>query len=421
MKYLNRDLNVQSGRSMVEMLGVLAVVGVLSIGGIMGYSYAVDKYRANQVLQDIRLIYQEMKYPYATTQIMSGNLPNEIELATVSPYEYGLTIPDLKDFGYDTVTDTTPNLISVNVLGVSETVCNILLKTKPEYTLMLKVNGETTWNCTQDENKLSYIFEITADSLEYGKCSVCTGEYCFDDDMNCPKGENCQNNVCSKCEPGHTENTSGQCTSCSFNRRTDLTKENCHRCGDMMYGYHPNAGSNTNCLPCSQVNISQITKEYCQKCMDKDENVMYVAGACVNCKNSFSFRSNTTKADCLACGEINGNGQFVWYPTKTTNTTGLCVNCNRVAEISANLATANRDNTSCLCPDGQFFVMGADYAGCWSCYETREDISVSKTECDKCSNRYFSGDNERWGACKNCLEGQIKSADGKSCVDKPAS
>ena len=27
----------QSGRSMVEMLGVLAIIGVLSIGGIAGY------------------------------------------------------------------------------------------------------------------------------------------------------------------------------------------------------------------------------------------------------------------------------------------------------------------------------------------------------------------------------------------------
>ena len=37
------------GRSMAEMLGVLAVIGVLSIGGIMGYSYGMDKYRANEL------------------------------------------------------------------------------------------------------------------------------------------------------------------------------------------------------------------------------------------------------------------------------------------------------------------------------------------------------------------------------------
>ena len=47
----------QSGRSMVEMLGVLAIVGVLSIGGIMGYSYAIDKYRANETMNDLNIIY----------------------------------------------------------------------------------------------------------------------------------------------------------------------------------------------------------------------------------------------------------------------------------------------------------------------------------------------------------------------------
>lgn len=35
----------QSGRSMVEMLGVLAIIGVLSIGGIAGYSRAMIKFK----------------------------------------------------------------------------------------------------------------------------------------------------------------------------------------------------------------------------------------------------------------------------------------------------------------------------------------------------------------------------------------
>ena len=39
----------ESGRSMVEMLGVLAIIGVLSIGGIAGYTMSMRKYRANQM------------------------------------------------------------------------------------------------------------------------------------------------------------------------------------------------------------------------------------------------------------------------------------------------------------------------------------------------------------------------------------
>ncbi len=36
----------ESGWSMVEMLGVLAIIGVLSIGGIAGYTYAMNKSKA---------------------------------------------------------------------------------------------------------------------------------------------------------------------------------------------------------------------------------------------------------------------------------------------------------------------------------------------------------------------------------------
>ena len=37
-----------AGRSMVEMLGVLAIVGVLSVGAIAGYNKAMTKYKLNK-------------------------------------------------------------------------------------------------------------------------------------------------------------------------------------------------------------------------------------------------------------------------------------------------------------------------------------------------------------------------------------
>ena len=43
-------IGAQSGRSMVEMLGVLAIIGVLSVGGIVGYRYAMERKIANDVL-----------------------------------------------------------------------------------------------------------------------------------------------------------------------------------------------------------------------------------------------------------------------------------------------------------------------------------------------------------------------------------
>ena len=43
-------MNNENGRSMVEMLGVLAIIGVLSVAGIAGYSMAMQKYRANEIV-----------------------------------------------------------------------------------------------------------------------------------------------------------------------------------------------------------------------------------------------------------------------------------------------------------------------------------------------------------------------------------
>ena len=53
----------ESGRSMVEMLGVLAIIGVLSVGGIAGYSLSMRRHRANQVV-DYASKYSLLVYDY---------------------------------------------------------------------------------------------------------------------------------------------------------------------------------------------------------------------------------------------------------------------------------------------------------------------------------------------------------------------
>lgn len=46
----------ESGRSMIEMLGVLAIIGVLSVGGIAGYSKAMAKHKINKTVDQITQI-----------------------------------------------------------------------------------------------------------------------------------------------------------------------------------------------------------------------------------------------------------------------------------------------------------------------------------------------------------------------------
>ena len=50
------EKSASTGRSMVEMLGVLAIIGVLSVGAIAGYSKAMMKYKLNQHAQAINML-----------------------------------------------------------------------------------------------------------------------------------------------------------------------------------------------------------------------------------------------------------------------------------------------------------------------------------------------------------------------------
>jgi hypothetical protein len=69
----------QSGRSMIEMLGVLAIIGVLSVGGIAGYSKAMSKYRTNKVLDQVSHIITNIRTMYAQQQTF-GNLDNALAI-----------------------------------------------------------------------------------------------------------------------------------------------------------------------------------------------------------------------------------------------------------------------------------------------------------------------------------------------------
>lgn len=48
--------SLEKGRSMIEMLGVLAIVGVLSVGGIAGYFKAMEKFKLNKAMSEYSML-----------------------------------------------------------------------------------------------------------------------------------------------------------------------------------------------------------------------------------------------------------------------------------------------------------------------------------------------------------------------------
>ena len=89
------DKRSQKGRSMVEMLGVLAIVGVLSVGGVYGYGVAMKKHKANELLHQASML--------ATTisaQAMSndGKLPETItDFGSTSYGKFPTTVGETAD------------------------------------------------------------------------------------------------------------------------------------------------------------------------------------------------------------------------------------------------------------------------------------------------------------------------------------
>ncbi|MBQ8870821.1 MAG: type II secretion system protein [Alphaproteobacteria bacterium] len=83
----------QFGRSMVEMLGVLAIIGVLSVGGIAGYSKAMLKYKLNKQSEQLHTVMNAISRYYNKLHIIDDSTAGG--QTYLIPYLRGLNeIPD---------------------------------------------------------------------------------------------------------------------------------------------------------------------------------------------------------------------------------------------------------------------------------------------------------------------------------------
>ena len=66
----------QSGRTILEMLSVLALAGVLSVVGIAGYSMAMDKYKTSALIDKVNVIAQQARVMYKRGNYINFSIPN---------------------------------------------------------------------------------------------------------------------------------------------------------------------------------------------------------------------------------------------------------------------------------------------------------------------------------------------------------
>ncbi len=98
----------ESGRSMIEMLGVLAIVGILSAGGIAGYSMAMQHHKTNTLIERIQLIVTKTKTIYKNGNYNGVSNQNLIDSGKLSakdlenPFGGNLNVKDAVCLRIDT-------------------------------------------------------------------------------------------------------------------------------------------------------------------------------------------------------------------------------------------------------------------------------------------------------------------------------
>ena len=239
----------QSGRSMVEMLGVLAVIGVLSIGALSAIRYILDKNTANDIMKEALTQASEIKIRRRQKVHSSG----EVKYAYGSEYIKSRTY---SENGLELILKTKNN--------ISEAVCKKLISEEPVsiFDSITTTTGECkTYNTivfTTDTTSLPTQGEFDACKNEnccgHGTCNPDTG-YCECNDgwmgdrcceQNCPLPDRVQtclsldnefdeNGCISKqyykvpCQEEFNEycDANGECQECGTNMVLNSDKNGC--------------------------------------------------------------------------------------------------------------------------------------------------------------------------------------------------
>ena len=255
----------ESGRSMVEMLGVLAIIGVLCVGGITGYTTAMRAHHANEIVNATSMSY------------MMGVAANEGTGGNRLEYS---PVPN----GVSTITFLATNQIEIT--GITDVpLCNQVKS---------KLGNKVTGDCTGNASTLTVT--LGAAELAGEETTIFCDNYLDEDCMETGR---------SACEAlGKTWASGpggyGCCDSGSFL----LWDHTCCALSDMIGStngpYYCFKGANTNCYPgdkdcaCRVASHKPVTGPGGGACCDDDGNNYYYTddGKCCP-SNAMSYDGNS--------------------------------------------------------------------------------------------------------------------------------
>ena len=408
----------ESGRSMVEMLGVLAIIGVLSIGAVAGYKFAVTKYQSIETIEEIRSRAIDISAQLENTHDLSWGkeLKSAYPKTTALGYQTSAQIMNRnKEYFQITLTDI-PSALCAQIMRDYESE-NIIFINNNRYSDNIDLCNKT------NNNTLGFVFanDLTSytqcgDKAEFNEETLschCSGISYINMNTNeceCPKGHVWSDlfNDCieSICTDGSFESLSDGCILCSDSASYQISDDDRQK---------------KLCQACKNASGHQIRDIITHKngfvsCVNITEN---------NCTSGDSFRlSNGT---CMPCNTKNG------YTIGTDETSEkLCTDCGR--QIVEGFYNSHYCVLPTMCNKGSEFIFdngnGTGLLQCISC-NTTEPIksrlpsgTLAQEYCEACqsngiNNRTYINSSKPTCVKNKCDSGEFLGADGNcySCTD----
>ena len=268
-----------TGRSMLEMLGVLAIIGVLSVGAIMGFRQAMNRHKANVILNDVSLAFEELA-THETTNAIS-----RYQVTAFTP-ESGHTLYAKRDAnGND----------SVEVTGVAQGVCEVLIQyDKTElYTQISDTAGTKLTACADNQ---TMVFGLGAGSSGSTDPDPGPGPEPTDpcEGKTCSGHGTCSDGVCT-CSDGYTDPDCGTAPECNSTIACASPKV----CSTDYHCECPAIGSPGVCQTTETQNGCPAIVNVTGKC---GTNGICTNGACSECSSPMVANADGTACECPAKG-----------------------------------------------------------------------------------------------------------------------
>ena len=429
----------EQGRSMVEMLGVLAVVGVLSAGGIAGYTYAMDRHRTNELLNEA-----SKRAVVVASQIASGRPVSLAEFGTGETAggkieadvvelegEFGFKVTDVKESVCENIVkmvdESSAFIQDITRLNDYNTLFTIEDCSGDNNSFMLIFNGDVGENTSNNSESRCKPSEKVEKTYQGGFCcdKTLTRKLCPDEEPpTCIKDSTCEctdEECCDEIDGRWvtTEGITGSCCpadmggSCSFsddgpctcipdNQDWECGQEDCITCPE---GEEALCSWFGECI-CALRGTGDCgaDSDTCIVC-ETGTALCSVYDECICVPNGYD--SNCGDYECIACSPTEGralcsvDGECICVPD------GYSSDCG-----DQNCRACSPEEGTALCPD--------DYAGSCICVPKGYGSKCNDYSCIACSSSEGTPLCSEEGTCICEPEGYSSLCNEENCVACPS-